>query len=109
MKEPLFALLLAPFFVKSLTLVPRCGPRSLLRNRAETLAEQATFYTNLPVLDVQIMGEGGRGACWGAEGGQRKGIETETAAANLNLQVNGGTRSSSLLLLRSDHRERAAT
>ena len=61
MKEPLFALLLAPFFVKSLTLVPRCGPRSLLRNRAETLAEQATFYPNLPVLDVQIMGEGGRG------------------------------------------------
>ena len=62
MKEPLFALLLAPFFVKSLTVVPPCGPRSLLRNRTETLAKQATFYTNLPVLDVQIMGEGGRGA-----------------------------------------------
>ena len=61
MKEPLFALLPAPFFVKSLTLVPRCGPRSLLRNRTETLAKQAFFHTNFPVLDVQIMGEVGRG------------------------------------------------
>ena len=76
MKQPLFALLLAPFFGKSLTLVPqffapRCGPRSLLRNRTETLAKRATFYTNLPVLDVQ--GKGGRRDCWGAEGGQKKG------------------------------------
>ena len=71
MKEPLFALLLAPFFVKSLTLVPRCGPRFLLRNRTETLAKQATFYTNLPVLDVQIMGEGGRGVV--GEGRTKKG------------------------------------
>jgi len=87
MKQPLFALSLAPFFAKSLTLlpqflVPRCGPRSLLRNRTETLAKRATFYTNLPVLDVQIMGVGGRRGCWGAEGGQKKGIEAETAAAN---------------------------
>ena len=51
-------------------LAPRCGPRSLLRNRTETLAKRATFYTNLPVLDVQ--GGGGRRGCWGAEGGQKK-------------------------------------
>ena len=35
---PLSALLLAPFFARSLTLVPR----SLLLNRTETLATQAT-------------------------------------------------------------------
>ena len=38
--HPLPALLLAPFFVRSLTLVPR----SLLLNRTETLATQATFH-----------------------------------------------------------------
>ena len=37
--HPLPALLLAPFFARSLTLVPR----SLLLNRTETLATQATF------------------------------------------------------------------
>ena len=36
--HPLPALLLAPFFARSLTLVPR----SLLLNRTETLATQAT-------------------------------------------------------------------
>ena len=37
--HPLPALLLTPFFARSLTLVPR----SLLLNRAETLATQATL------------------------------------------------------------------
>ena len=36
---PLLALLLAPFFARSLTLVPR----SLFLNRTETLATQAIF------------------------------------------------------------------
>ena len=54
------------------------------------------FDSNLPVLDVQIMG-GGVG--WrGAGTDRKKGIEGETAAANLNFQVRVGvgTRSSSL-------------
>ena len=38
--HPLPALLLAPFFARSLTLVPR----SLLLNRTETLATQATYW-----------------------------------------------------------------
>ena len=38
--HPLPALLLAPFFPRSLTLVPR----SLLLNRTETLAKQATYW-----------------------------------------------------------------
>ena len=43
---PLPALLLAPFFARSLTLVPR----SLLLNRTETLATQATVaYEDLNV------------------------------------------------------------
>ena len=37
--SPLPALLLTPFFVRSLTLVPR----SLLLNRTETLATQASY------------------------------------------------------------------
>ena len=37
---PLPALLLAPFFARSLTLVPR----SLLLNRAETLATQQSLF-----------------------------------------------------------------
>ena len=37
--DPLPAVLLAPFFARSLTLVPR----SLLLNRTETLATQASF------------------------------------------------------------------
>ena len=41
--HPLPALLLAPVFARSLTLVPR----SLLLNRAETLATQAMFYLKL--------------------------------------------------------------
>ena len=46
------------------------------------------FDSNLPVLDVQIIGGG---AGWrGAGGGQKKGNhEGETAAANLNLLVRG--------------------
>ena len=57
------------------------------------------FDSNLPILDVQIIGGG---AGWrGAGGGQKKGNhEGETAAANLNLLVRGGgeggTHSSSL-------------
>ena len=47
------------------------------------------FDSNLPILDVQIMGGG---AGWrGAGGGQKKGNhDGETAAANLNLLVRGG-------------------
>ena len=44
LSNPLPALLLVPFFARSLTLVPRSSfpvPRSLLRNRTETLATQA--------------------------------------------------------------------
>ena len=40
LSHPLSALLLAPFFARSLTLIPR----SLLLNRTETLATQAMFY-----------------------------------------------------------------
>ena len=41
--HPLPALLLAPFFARSLTLVPR----SLLLNRTETLATQAILATDV--------------------------------------------------------------
>ena len=44
--NPLSALLLAPFFARSLTFVPR----SLLLNRAETLATPATFGVNVTPL-----------------------------------------------------------
>ena len=44
--HPLPALLLAPLFSRSLTLVPR----SFLLNRTETLAAQASFYEQSPCL-----------------------------------------------------------
>ena len=44
--HPLPALLLAPFFARSLTLFPR----SLLLNRTETLATQATKCIDLSLL-----------------------------------------------------------
>ena len=52
---PLRALLLAPFFARSLTLVPR----SFLQNRTETLATQAvrngTYFSELyPLIEVLI-------------------------------------------------------
>ena len=46
--NPLSAFLLAPFFARSLTFVP-C---SLLLNRAETLATQATFGKRDPTLNL---------------------------------------------------------
>ena len=46
--HPLPALLVAPFFARSLTLVPR----SLLLNRTETLATQASFPVPLPISPV---------------------------------------------------------
>ena len=46
--HPLPALLLAPLFSRSLTLVPR----SFLLNRTETLATQAILFTILPDRDL---------------------------------------------------------
>ena len=45
--HPLPALLLAPFFVRSLTLVPR----SFLLNRTETLATQANLFRESPTIE----------------------------------------------------------
>jgi len=52
-KPPVAALLLTPFFARSLTLVPR-SLTSLLLNRTETLATQATVDKN----DVSCRGPG---------------------------------------------------
>ena len=49
---PLPALLLAPFFARSLTLVPR----SLLLNRTETIATQARF--TLITIDISLQSNG---------------------------------------------------
>ena len=52
MAHPLPALLLSPFFARSLTLVPR----SLLLNRTETLATQARF--TLITIDISLQSNG---------------------------------------------------
>ena len=52
MAHPLPGLLLAPFFARSLTLVPR----SLLLNRTETLATQARF--TLITIDISLQSNG---------------------------------------------------
>ena len=62
--------------------------RVVVRSRVKKMSCFRTFDSNLPVLDVQIMGGG---AGWRrAWGGQKRGNhEGETAAANLNLLVRG--------------------
>ena len=54
MAHPLPALLLAPFFARSLTLVPR----SLLLNRSETLATQARFMLMANSIDISVQSNG---------------------------------------------------
>ena len=54
MAQPLPALLLAPFFARSLTLVPR----SLLLNRMETLATLATFMLIINSIDISLQSNG---------------------------------------------------
>ena len=49
--DPLPAVLLAPFFAQSLTLVPR----SLLLNRKETLATQAKDHAVVRLINVLLM------------------------------------------------------
>ena len=54
MAHPLPALLLTPFFARCLTLVPR----SLLLNRTETLATQATFMLITNSIDISLQSNG---------------------------------------------------
>ena len=54
MAHPLPALLLALFFARSLTLVPR----SLLLNRMETLATQARFMLIANSIDISLQSNG---------------------------------------------------
>ena len=54
MAHPLPALLLAPFFAWSLTLVPR----SLLLNRTETLATQARFMLITISIYISLQSNG---------------------------------------------------
>ena len=54
MAHPLPALLLAPFFARSLTLVPL----SLLLNRTETLATQARFMLIANSIDISVQSNG---------------------------------------------------
>ena len=54
MAHPLPALLLAPFFARPLTLVPR----SLLLNRTETLDTQARFMLRTHSTDISLQSNG---------------------------------------------------
>ena len=68
--------------------------RVVVRSRENKMSCFRAFDSNLPVLDVQIMGAERVGGERGAD--RKKGFEGQTAAANSNLQVKKGTRPSSL-------------